>query len=101
LELDQRAGKVGHQGRRKQLRSWFVLLRTCPPGYNILCSRTQRDTALGLIILVLARGLPDERLAAIMNILSAPRRINWTVLGLMILIGLVVLTYFLARIGVL
>src|SRR6516162_3211985 len=45
LELDQRAGKVGHQGSRKQLCSWFVLLRTCPPGYNILCSRTQRDTA--------------------------------------------------------
>jgi hypothetical protein len=45
LELDQGAGKVGHQGSRKQLCSWFVLLRTHPHGYNILCSRTQRDTA--------------------------------------------------------
>jgi len=45
LELDQGAGKVGHQSSRKQLCSWFVLIRTCPPGYNILCSRTQRDKA--------------------------------------------------------
>src|SRR5215469_8555425 len=45
LELDQGAGKVGHQGSRKQLCSRFVLIRTCSLGYNILCSRTQRDTA--------------------------------------------------------
>src|SRR4029077_12618106 len=43
LELDQGARKVGHQGSRGQFSSWFVLQRTRPFGYNILCSRTHRD----------------------------------------------------------
>ena len=45
LELDQGARKVGHRGYREQLCSSFVLTRTCPRGYNILCRRTQRDKA--------------------------------------------------------
>ena len=45
LEFDQGAGKVGHRGSRGQFSSLFVLQRTCPTGYNILCSRTQRDKA--------------------------------------------------------
>jgi hypothetical protein len=49
LELDQGAGKVRHRGNQAQLCSSFVLSRTHPRGYNILCPRTQRDKALRAI----------------------------------------------------
>src|SRR5207248_7715788 len=45
LEFDQGAGKVDHRGNQAQLCSLFVLPRTHPRGYNILCPRTQRDKA--------------------------------------------------------
>lgn len=43
LELNQRAGEVGHGGLPIGSRSWFVLSQSDPTHHNILQPRTQRD----------------------------------------------------------